>query len=56
MKCLRCNGSGKERKRPNLPAMPCYWCEGTGIEPAENQKGMHDYLGIYERRSSRVHA
>jgi DnaJ-class molecular chaperone len=33
MKCLRCNGSGKERKRPNLPAQPCYWCQGTGQEP-----------------------
>ena len=33
MKCLRCNGTGKERKRPNLPALPCYWCEGSGVEP-----------------------
>lgn len=35
MKCLRCNGTGKERKRPNLPVIPCYWCEGTGVEPTD---------------------
>lgn len=39
MKCLRCNGTGKERKRPNLPVKPCYWCEGTGIEPTERRLG-----------------
>lgn len=33
MKCLRCNGTGYERKRPNFPRQPCYWCEGTGREP-----------------------
>ena len=31
--CLRCNGTGYERKRPNLPREPCRWCEGTGTEP-----------------------
>lgn len=37
MKCLRCHGTGRGtgifRKRPNRPAVPCYWCEGTGREP-----------------------
>lgn len=33
MTCLRCNGSGKERKRPNYPALGCFWCEGSGFEP-----------------------
>ena len=33
MRCLRCDGSGFERKKPNLPRKPCYWCEGTGKEP-----------------------
>jgi hypothetical protein len=33
MTCLRCNGTRKERKRPNMAARACYWCQGSGLEP-----------------------
>lgn len=41
MTCLRCNGTGYERKQPNIPRIACQWCLGSGIEPtqAEVEKG-----------------
>ena len=44
MKCLRCNGKGTERKKPNQPRKVCQWCGGTKVEP-QCAKG---HLGCYK--------
>lgn len=29
--CPRCTGDGETTPVPDLPAVPCGWCKGTGL-------------------------